>query len=585
MCYNAVDAHVHAGHGDKVAIIYDSPVTQTIRKYTYSELLAEVARFSGTLKQHGVTKGDRVLFYMPMVPEALIAMLACARLGAIHCVTFGGFAATELAKRIQHAEPKVILAATCGIEKSRILPYKPALEHAIEISTHKPSSTIILQRPQHREQLKRHANQFDWEAETRSAKPQECVSLDSNDPLYLIYTSGTTGDPKGLVRATGDYAVVLHWSMKNVYNIDRGDVFFAASDIGWVLGHSYSVYGPLLRGATTVFYEGKPIGTPDCGAFWRVIEQHKVKSFFVSPTGIRAIRSDPKADELLSRHDLRSLESLWLAGERLDTPTLEWLKSHVSKNGTVVVDNWWQTETGWPMSASCIGMKKGDPVRDGTCGSSIPGWQLAILDETGKPVPSGTMGHIVAKLPLPPGASRQLWKRENGFHDKYLSSFPGYYDTGDLGTMDADGYLTVSTRADDVINVAAHRLSTKGIEEVLSQHPSIVENCVIGRKDQLKGEIPFGFAVLKPNNSESPSKIELDLVKDVRDKIGAFACYTNTLFVPRLPKTKSGKLLRHIVQKMINEEPFNLPTTIEDPEVLNEIHEIIKSFLSGRKKQ
>ena len=573
-CYNALDRHVDAGHGDRLALIYDSPVTgNTVRKYTFSELRDEVAKFAGVLAAQGVGKGDRVIVYMPMVPEAAIAMLACARIGAVHSVVFGGFASNELAVRINDAKPKVIVSASCGIEGAKTIQYKPLLDGAIELSASKPSKTVILQRPQGRCELKPGFD-LDWEQEMASAKPADCVPVAATDPLYILYTSGTTGQPKGVVRDNGGHLVALNWTMKNIYNVQPGDVYWAASDVGWVVGHSYIVYAPLIYGCTTIVYEGKPVGTPDAGAFWRVIADHGVKVLFTAPTAFRAIkREDPNA-KLMGNYHLSKFEALYLAGERTDPDTLEWAQKALKRP---VIDHWWQTETGWAIAANCMGLEP-LPVKPGSPTRPAPGWNVHILNESNQEVPRGDSGTICVKLPLPPGALPTLWNNDQRFIDSYLREFPGYYTTADAGYMDKDGYVYIMARTDDVINVAGHRLSTGGMEEVLSKHPDVAECAVVGVADSFKGQLPVGFLVLKLGVTKSNEEIIKEVVQMVRQQIGAVAAFKTATVVERLPKTRSGKILRGTIQKIADNEEFKVPATIDDPVIIDEITEALEGI-------
>jgi propionyl-CoA synthetase len=569
-CYNAVDRHVAAGRGGQPALIYDSPVTGTVASFTYAELLDRVARFAGALAAEGVGKGDRVLIYMPMVPEAAVAMLACARLGAIHSVVFGGFAANELATRIDDARPALVLSASCGIEPGRVVPYKPLLDAAIGMARHKPRRCLILQRPQRGCDLVPGRDR-DWGEAAAAAAPAACVPVAATDPLYILYTSGTTGQPKGVVRDNGGHAVALHWSMGNIYDIKPGEVFWAASDVGWVVGHSYIVYAPLLAGCTSVLYEGKPVGTPDAGAFWRVIQQHKVCTLFTAPTAFRAIKRDDPEGKLLRNHELGGFRALFLAGERSDPPTLEWAERQL---GVPVIDHWWQTESGFPMAANCLGIER-LPVKHGSPTKPVPGWDVRVLDASGEPVPPGTIGAIVCKLPMPPGATPTLWQAEQRFYDAYLSAFPGHYQTGDAGYLDGDGYLYVMARTDDVINVAGHRLSTGAMEEVLAAHPDVAECAVIGAADSLKGQVPVGFLVLKAGVSRPEAEIVDEVVRLVRERIGPVAAFKTAAVVKRLPKTRSGKILRGTMQKIADGQDYKVPATIDDPAILPEIAEAL----------
>ncbi len=573
-CYNALDRHVEAGHGDRLALIYDSPVTgNTVRKYTFSELRDQVARFAGVLAAQGVGKGDRVIIYMPMVAEAAIAMLACARIGAVHSVVFGGFASNELAVRINDAKPKVIVSASCGIEGAKTLAYKPLLDGAIELSASKPNKTVILQRPQGRCELKPGFD-LDWEQAMATAKPADCVPVAATDPLYILYTSGTTGQPKGVVRDNGGHLVALNWTMKNIYNVKPGDVYWAASDVGWVVGHSYIVYAPLIYGCTTIMYEGKPVGTPDAGAFWRVIADHGVKVLFTAPTAFRAIkREDPNA-KLMGNYDLSKFEALFLAGERTDPNTLEWAQDALKRP---VIDHWWQTETGWAIAANCMGLEP-LPVKPGSPTKPAPGWNVHVLDESNQEVARGDIGTICVKLPLPPGALPTLWNNDERFINSYLKDFPGYYTTADAGYMDEDGYVYIMARTDDVINVAGHRLSTGGMEEVLSKHPDVAECAVVGVADSFKGQLPVGFLVLKAGVTKPDDQIVKEVVQMVRDQIGAVAAFKTATVVDRLPKTRSGKILRGTIQKIADNEPYKVPATIDDPAILDEITEALEGI-------
>ncbi|MGO4523817.1 propionyl-CoA synthetase [Microvirga sp. 2MCAF35] len=574
-CYNAVDRHV-ATRGGQAAIIYDSPVTDTKRSITYAELRDEVATLAAVLQEMGVTKGDRVVIYMPMIPETSFAMLACARIGAIHSVVFGGFAAKELATRIDDAKPKIILSASCGIEGGRVIPYKPLLDEAIALSSSKPQACLVFQRPQLACALAEGRDR-DWAGSVADAKAQgrkaECVPVAATDPLYVLYTSGTTGIPKGVVRDNGGHMVALKWSMEHFFGVKPGEVFWAASDVGWVVGHSYIVYGPLLHGCTAVLYEGKPVGTPDAGAYWRVISDHGVVTLFTAPTAFRAIKKeDPKA-ELLQKYDLSSFRALFLAGERADPDTVKWAEDILQ---VPVIDHWWQTETGWPVAGNPLGLGA-LPVKHGSPTVPMPGYILEVLDEGGKPVPPDTMGAIVIKLPLPPGALPTLWQADGRFRESYLSVYPGYYNTSDAGYLDQDGYIWVMGRTDDIINVAGHRLSTGGMEEVLASHPAVAECAVIGMKDALKGEVPCGFVVLKSGIDRPPEAIEAELVALVRDKIGPVAAFKLAITVARLPKTRSGKILRGTMKKIADGDTWSTPATIDDPMILEEIGDALRA--------
>jgi len=570
-CHNAVDRHVKNGRGEQVAIIYDSPVTGTKRKITYQELLEEVSVFAGALQNQGVRKGDTVIIYMPMIPEAAVSMLACARLGAIHSVVFGGFAAHELAIRIDHARPKAIVTASGAVEGQKTLAYKPLVDSAIEQSDHKPEKVVVLQREFITAELSGKRDML-WQDIVRDAAPADCVPVLATDPLYILYTSGTTGMPKGVLRDNGGHAVALNWSMKNVYNVDAGDVYWAASDVGWVVGHSYIVYAPLLRGCTTIIYEGKPIGTPDAGAFWRVINEYGVKVLFTAPTAFRAIKKEDPNGKLCRKYDLSCFEALYLAGERLDPDTYHWASDLLQ---VPVIDHWWQTETGWAIVANCRGIEE-FPVKPGSPTKPAPGYNVKILDDQGKEVPAGQEGNIVIKLPLPPGTLTTLWRNEERFKTSYMNHFPGYYETSDGGYIDNDGYVFVMGRMDDVINIAGHRLSTGAMEEIISTHPAIAECAVIGTNDQLKGELPVGFFVLKAGINQSPDDIRQELVKMVREQIGPIACFRESSQVQRLPKTRSGKILRGTMRSIANGKEYRMPSTIDDPTVLDEITATLK---------
>ena len=565
-CYNALDRHVDGGRADQLALIYDSPVTDTAATFTYRELRDTVATFAGALAAQGVGRGDRVVIYMPMVPEAAIAMLACARLGAIHSVVFGGFAASELAGRIEDAQPKVVVSASCGIEPGRLIAYKPLLDAAIDLVQTKPDACIIVQRPQLEAELQP-GRDISWEQAMADAEPADCVAVEATDPLYILYTSGTTGLPKGIVRDNGGHAVALKWSMKNLYGVDPGEVYWAASDVGWVVGHSYIVYGPLLHGCTTVLYEGKPVGTPDPGAFWRVISEHGVSTMFTAPTAFRAIRQQDPDGAHIKRYDLSRFRTLFLAGERCDPETLNWAEEmlHVP-----VIDHWWQTETGWAIAANCIGIEL-LPVVPGSPTLPAPGWQLKVVDAAGEEVPPGQTGALVVKLPMPPGATPTLWNAEERFRETYLSSFPGYYETADAGYIDEAGYVFVMARTDDIINVAGHRLSTGAIEEAMARHHDVAECAVIGAADQLKGQLPVGLVVLKAGVQRPHEEIVKEVVQMVREQIGAVAAFKTATVVDRLPKTRSGKILRATMRKIADGEQYTTPATIDDPAILGEV--------------
>ncbi|HJO04993.1 MAG TPA: propionyl-CoA synthetase [Acidobacteriota bacterium] len=568
-CYNAVDRHVESGRAEQLALVHDSPVTGTTATLTYAELQDRVARFAGALAARGVEKGDRVIIYMPAVPEAIIAMLACGRIGAVHSVVFGGFAPNELATRIDDAKPKVIVSASCGIEVKRVIEYKPLLDKAIEIASFKPDCCIILQRPQAAAPLLK-GRDVDWR-EVADAEPVDCLPVAATDPLYILYTSGTTGVPKGVVRDHGGHLVALKWTMKNVYDVNPGDVYWAASDIGWIVGHSYIVYAPLFHGCTTVLYEGKPVGTPDPGAFWRVISEHKVNVMFTAPTAFRAIKREDPEGEFMRRYDLSHFRALFLAGERCDADTLEWAQRQL---GVPVVDHWWQTETSWAIGANCAGLGE-LPVKPGSCGLAVPGFDVRVLDDAGGEVADGDIGSIAIKMPLPPGCLPTLWHNDDGFVDTYLSAFPGYYSTADAGFKDEDGYLWIMSRTDDIINVAGHRLSTGGMEEVLASHQDVAECAVMGVPDAIKGEIPVGMIVLKANVERDDDEIVAELVQMIRSQIGPVAAFKIAAIVRRLPKTRSGKILRGTMRSIAAGEELRIPATIDDPVILDEIAEAL----------
>jgi propionyl-CoA synthetase len=570
-CYNAVDRHVDEGRGEQLALIHDSPVTNTVQTFTYREFRDLVARFAGGLLKLGVRKGDRVIIYMPMVPEALVAMLGCARIGAIHSVVFGGFAPKELATRINDAQPKIIVSASCGIETKRVIPYKPLLDEAVGLAASKPEKCIILQRPQVAAPLTP-GRDLTWDQVLETARPADCVPLAATDPLYILYTSGTTGVPKGVVRDHGGHAVAMKWTMKNIYDVKAGDVYWAASDIGWVVGHSYIVYAPLLAGCTTIVYEGKPVGTPDAGAFWRVIAQHGVKVLFTAPTAFRAIKREDPTGGLIKKYDLRGFKALFLAGERCDPDTLIWAQQRL---GVPVIDHWWQTETAWGIAANCLGIEH-LPVKPGSPTKASPGYDVRILDEAGDAVPPGKTGNICVKLPLPPGCLTTLWNNDRGYIESYLSRYPGHYLTGDAGYQDEDGYLYIMSRIDDIINVAGHRLSTGGMEEVLAAHPDVAECSVIGVADELKGEVPVGLVVLKAGVQRPEAEIVKEVVQMVRDKIGAVASFKQAVVVKRLPKTRSGKILRGTMKKIADGTDYKVPATIDDAAILGEIGEALR---------
>lgn len=577
-CFNAVDVHVQQGRGNQTAVIYDSPVTNTIKKITFNELKDRVSRIAGFLKGLGVQKGDTVLIYMPMIPEALMSMLACARLGAIHSVVFGGFAPKELAIRIDDARPKVILSASCGIEIQRVIPYKPMLDEAIEIAAHKPEKCVLVQRPQIKAELKP-GRDLEWMGLEASAAPADCVSVLATDPLYILYTSGTTGRPKGIVRDNGGHAVALKWSMKHIYNIYPGEVYWAASDVGWVVGHSYIVYAPLFTGATTVLYEGKPVGTPDPGAFWRVISEHRVKALFTAPTAFRAIKREDPSGEFLKPYNISKFEALFLAGERLDPDTYYWASELLKRP---VIDHWWQTETGWAIAGNFLGLEY-FPTKPGSATKPMPGYNLKILDAaSGQESGPGQQGVITIKLPLPPANLPTLWKDDQRFLESYMNPYPGYYLTGDGGYVDEDGYVFVMGRIDDVINVAGHRLSTGGMEEVLAGHPDVAECAVVGVGDNLKGQVPVGLVVLKSGVSRPNEEIVSEIVQMVRKDIGPVASFKIAVVVARLPKTRSGKILRGTIRKIADGEPYAVPSTIDDPVVLEEITRSLKTIGYGK---
>ncbi len=565
-CYNALDIHIKEGRGEQYALIYDSPVTGVIKKLTYKSLFLEVSKLAGVLSGLGVNKGDTVVIYMPMIPEAVISMLACARIGAVHSVVFGGFASPELATRIEDAKPKVILSASCGIEIDRIVEYKSLLDKAIELSSHKPDNTLIFQRPEFKVKLNPKID-LEWQELMKEANLFECVPVEANDPLYILYTSGTTGVPKGVLRDNGGHLVALKWGMKNIFNINKGETFWAASDVGWVVGHSYIVYGPLFQGCTTVLYEGKPVRTPDPGSFWRVISEHGVNVMFTAPTALRAIKRDDPEGEYIKNYNLDNFRSLFMAGERLDPDTLHWAKDHLNVS---VVDNWWLTETGWPIGSNCLGIEE-FPVKPGSCTKSVPGFDVHILDDEGNEVEAGVTGNITIKLPLPPGSMPTLWNNDEGYIKTYLEEFPGFFECGDAGYKDEDDYIWVMSRTDDIINVAGHRLSTGEMEEVLANHPDVAECAVISVSDELKGEVPIGVIVLNAGVKKSHNKIIDQLVTMIRNHIGPVASFKIATVVKRLPKTRSGKILRGTMKKIANGLEYKVPATIDDPAILDEI--------------
>jgi propionyl-CoA synthetase len=573
-CYNALDVHIAEGRGDQAALIYDSPVTDTIKTYSYSELRYETALFAGVLKSLGVSKGDRVVIYMPMIPEAAIAMLACARIGAVHSVVFGGFASNELATRIDDAKPKVIVSASCGIEIKKVIPYKPLLDGAIEMAAHKPDKCIILQRSMEVAALQPDRD-IEWRQAMSEAHAADCIAVEATDPLYILYTSGTTGQPKGVVRDNGGHAVALKWTMKHIYDVQAGDVYWAASDVGWVVGHSYIVYAPLLAGCTTILYEGKPVFTPDAGAFWRVISQHKVKTMFTAPTAFRAIKQQDPEAQLIGQYDLSGFKYLFLAGERTDPDTLKWAQTHL---GVPVIDHWWQTETGWAICANCMGLHAFS-VKEGSPTKPAPGWNLQVLDpETRERVAPGEIGALVVKLPLPPGSLPTLWQNDQRYIESYLEEFPGYYKTADAGFIDDDGYAYIMARTDDIINVAGHRLSTGGMEEVLADHPDVAECAVLGVDDKLKGQVPVGFLVLNAGVARENDEIIKEAIQMVRDRIGPVASFKTATVVKRLPKTRSGKILRGTIQKIADNKAWKMPATIDDPAILDEMEDTLNSI-------
>ncbi len=572
-CYNALDRHVVAGHADRTALIYDSPVADTKQRFTYADLVEKVAAFAGTLSGFGVEKGDRVVIYMPMIPEAVIAMLACARIGAVHSVVFGGFAPHELAIRIDDAQPKVVVSASCGIEPTRTVEYKPMLDRALELATHKPGTCVVKQRPQARAEMSE-PRDVDWDVAMKAGKhnPAQCVEVAATDPLYVLYTSGTTGKPKGIVRDNGGHAVAMAWSLPNIYDVHPGQVWWAASDVGWVVGHSYIVYAPLINGSTSVLYEGKPVGTPDAGAFWRVIAEHGVEALFTAPTAIRAIKKEDPRAELLGGHDMSSFRTLFLAGERLDPDTYTWATEML---GVPVVDNWWQTETGWPIASNLRGLEPME-IKPGSPSVAVPGYDVQVLGERGEPVPAGQEGAICIRLPLPPGTLPTVWGDDQRFISSYLAAYDGYYLTGDGGYIDEDGYLYVMGRTDDVINVAGHRLSTGSMEAVIAQHPAVAECAVIGAADPLKGQLPRGFVVLKAGVTEDPDDLAKELIAMVREEIGAVAAFKDVAVVGGLPKTRSGKILRKTMREIADGKEAHVPSTIEDESVLEKLRPALR---------
>jgi propionyl-CoA synthetase len=572
-CFNAVDRHVEQGRGEQRALVYDSPVTGGGRTYTFAELQQEVALVAGAIRAQDVSAGDRVVIYMPMIPEAVIAMLACARLGAVHSVVFGGFAAPELAKRIDDARPALLIAASCGIEPKGVVPYKPPLDAALARAAHRVPRCLILQRPALRAELTP-GRDVDWSDAISQATPAACVPMSATDPLYILYTSGTTGIPKGIVRDNGGHAVALTWSLTNVFGMKPGEVFWAASDIGWVVGHSFIVYAPLLLGCTTVLFEGKPVGTPDAGAFWRVVREHGVDVLFTAPTAFRAIRREDPQGGTIARHGTGRLRALFLAGERADPATIQWAERHLK---VPVVDNWWQTELGWPALATCVGLGQSD-TRHGSAGKPVPGFQFAVLDANHAELPAGSTGDIAIRLPLPPGCLPTLWNNDEGFRTAYLDAHPGYYTTGDAGFLDADGYMHVMSRIDDVINVAGHRLSSGGIEQVIAAHPDVAECAVVGAFDEIKGSIPVALIVLRAGAARTAAQIVSDVVTLVRESIGAVAAFRSAAVVAQLPKTRSGKILRSAIRRIADGEPCGVPPTIEDPAALAHAREALRTI-------
>jgi propionyl-CoA synthetase len=572
-CHNALDRHVDGGRAEQAALIYDSPLTESKRTFTYRELRDETALFAGVLAANGIARGDRVIIYMPMIPESIVAVMACARIGAVHSVVFGGFAANELATRIDDAKPKAIVSASCGIEPNRIVAYKPLLDQAIELASHKPEFCIIRQRSQERANLKP-GRDIDWHEAIAAATPHECVIVDATDPLYILYTSGTTGEPKGIVRDNGGHAVALYWTMKNIYGVEPGEVYWAASDIGWIVGHSYIMYAPLLHGNTTILFEGKPVGTPDAGAFWRVVSEHKVACMFTAPTAFRAIKQQDPHGAHIEEYDLSCFRTLFLAGERCDPDTLHWAEK---KLGVPVIDHWWQTETGWAIASNCVGIEK-LPVKAGSVTRAVPGWEVRALDSDGTDMPSGQVGAIACKLPLPPGTLPGFWQADDRYKKGYLDRFPGYYETGDAGYIDDDGYIYVMSRTDDIINVAGHRLSTGAIEEVLAAHPDVAECAVMGVADDLKGQLPVGLVVLKAGVDRNTDDIVSEVISMVRERIGPVAVFKQAVVVGRLPKTRSGKILRGTMRRIADSEEYRVPATIEDPLVLDEVRDALQSI-------
>jgi len=569
-CYNAIDRHVEEGNGDRTALIYDSPVTGKKNKFSFKELKKNISIFAGALKNFGIKKGDRIIIYMPMIPEAVIAMLACSRIGAVHSVVFGGFAANELAARITDSEAKIIISASCGYEPERTIFYKPLLDEAIKISKMKPKKSIIYQRENNKVNLG--PNDIEWYEFIKNAKEIDCEEVDSNDPAYILYTSGTTGTPKGIVRDTAGHIVALKWSMKNIYNINSGDTWWSASDIGWVVGHSYIVYGPLFHGCTTILYEGKPVGTPDPGSFWRVINEYNVKALFTAPTAFRAIKKEDPEGNFLKKYDLTKFETLFLAGERADPDTIKWAENLLQKP---VIDHWWQTETGWAISANCAGLGL-FKTKYGSAGKPVPGYDIRVLKSDKSEAKKGEMGDVAVKLPLPPGTFPTLWKAERRYKENYMDPYEGYYKTYDAGHIDEDGYVWIMSRTDDIINVAGHRLSTGSMEEVLSEHKSVAECAVLGIADDLKGQLPLGLVVLKSGVTKDPKEIQKECIQMIRNRIGPVAAFKNLVVVKRLPKTRSGKILRGTVSKIADKIPYTIPATIDDPTILDEIKQSLE---------
>ena len=567
-CYNALDIHIDQGRGDKIALIYDSPITGNKKQFTYKDLKAKVSKFAGALKNQGVNKGDRVIIYMPMIPEAVIAMLACGRIGAIHSVVFGGFASNELASRIDDSKAKLLVTASCGYEPGRTVEYKPLVDEAIKLSSHKPEKIILYQREGHEVKLNA-PKEISWEESLSNAKNEDCVEMNSNDFAYILYTSGTTGIPKGIVRDTGGHIVALKWTMKNIYNIDTDDIWWSASDIGWIVGHSYIVYAPLFKGCTTVLFEGKPVGTPDAGAFWKIISDYKVKSLFTAPTAFRAIKKEDPEGKFFSKYDLSSFESVFLAGERADPDTIKWAENLLK---VPVIDHWWQTETSWAISSNCTGIEM-QKTKYGSACKAVPGYDVKVLKSDSSIAKPNEMGDIVVKLPLPPGTFPTLWNADERYKKTYMTNYNGYYQTYDAGHIDDDGYIWIMSRTDDIINVAGHRLSTGAIEEVLSEHQSVAECAVLGIADKLKGQLPIGLLVLKAGVKKDNETISKECIKMVREKIGPVAAFKVAIVIKRLPKTRSGKILRGTIRKIADKEEYKMPATIDDPAILNEIEE------------